>query len=53
MSEAAEFLTPFATSFRYPGDVMEPMLDDVEAGLALAEKIIVFVLDLMPDEVRP
>ncbi len=53
LSEAAEFLTPFATSFRYPGDVMEPVPDDVEAGLALAEKVVVFVLDLMPDEVRP
>ena len=51
LSEAAEFLTPFATSFRYPGDVLEPMQDDVETGLKLAEHIVDFVLALMPDVV--
>ncbi|MCM2266020.1 MAG: HEPN domain-containing protein [Desulfuromonadales bacterium] len=51
LSEAAEFLTPFATSFRYPGDVLEPMQDDVETGLKLAEQIVGFVLVLMPDTI--
>lgn len=51
LSEAAEFLTPFATSFRYPGDVLEPMQDDVVTGLKLAEQIVGFVLALMPDAI--
>lgn len=50
--EAAEFLTPFATSFRYPGDVLEPELIDVETGLGLAEQVVAVVLDAMPADVR-
>jgi HEPN domain-containing protein len=28
LSDAAELLTPLATEFRYPGDIMEPDLSD-------------------------
>lgn len=45
---SAEILTPFATSFRYPGDVMEPARADVENGLELAAQVIAFVTDAMP-----
>jgi HEPN domain-containing protein len=51
LSRAAEFLTPFATSFRYPGEVMDPAIDDVRTGLSLAEKVVTFVSSVMPAKV--
>lgn len=52
LREAAEALTPFATVFRYPGDVLEPEPSDVEEGMALAEMVVEFVADRMPEEVE-
>ena len=44
LSDAADLLTPFATEFRYPGDVMEPdQLDANEAYLS-AQQVVRFVL---------
>ena len=51
LTDVAEILTPFATSFRYPGDVLEPAQDDVVAGLVLAEQVVSFVSALMPADV--
>lgn len=36
LREAAEDLTPYATFFRYPGDLLEPDPDDVTLALAQA-----------------
>jgi HEPN domain-containing protein len=52
LREPAEALTPFATVFRYPGDVLEPEPSDVMEGLAFAEKVVEFVLARMPDEAK-
>ena len=52
LREAAEALTPFATVFRYPGDVLEPEPSDVEEGMSLAESVLEFVLARVPDEVK-
>lgn len=52
LREAAEALTPFATVFRYPGDVLEPEPSDVEEGISLAESVLQFVLARVPDEVK-
>lgn len=52
LREAAEALTPFATEFRYPGDVLEPEPSDVEEGIEFAEKVVEFVLDKMPNVVE-
>ena len=49
--DEAETLTPFATAFRYPGDVLEPELCDVEEGMLFAQRIVDLVVALMPDEV--
>ncbi|MBN2886407.1 MAG: hypothetical protein JXM75_06865 [Chromatiaceae bacterium] len=49
---AAEFLTPFATAFRYPGDALDPDPDDVAKAIALAETVLNFVLTRMPETVR-
>lgn len=52
LAEAAELLTPFATAFRYPGDVLDPDPADVTEAIALAESVIDFVLTRMPEAVR-
>lgn len=48
--EAAEFLTPFATAFRYPGDVLEPDLADTQLGICYADQILSMVTAAMPPE---
>lgn len=52
LREAAEALTPFATVFRYPGDVLEPEPSDVAEGMAFAEMVVEFVRARVPDEVK-
>lgn len=44
LRDAAEILTPYSTAFRYPGDVIEPMLEDVEEAIELARHVFDFVL---------
>jgi len=39
-TEAAEILTPFATEFRYPGDVLEPDPSDAEEAFQRAEYLL-------------
>lgn len=51
--EAAEMLTPYATEFRYPGDVLEPESDEAEKAFAAAEAFVNFIIHLLPDEVKP
>ena len=51
LAEAGEALTPFATSFRYPGDVLEPEDATVAEAMQLAGAVFSFVLDRMPEEV--
>ena len=41
--ESARFLVPFATQFRYPGDVFEPPLEEALRALQDATKIFQFV----------
>lgn len=45
-------MTPLATVFRYPGDVLEPEITDVLEGIELAEIVFNLVLSHMPDEVK-
>ncbi len=33
-------LTPYATEFRYPGDVFEPSLEDAEEALKMAGEFL-------------
>ncbi len=49
LADATEVLTPFATAFRYPGDVCDPDPADVVEAIELAETVLVFVLNRMPD----
>lgn len=52
LRDIAELLTPYATVFRYPGDVLEPDPSDVEEAIKSAEFAMNFVLQRMPDEVK-
>lgn len=51
--EVAEMLTPYATAFRYPGDVLEPEAYEVEEALDGAKNLVNFILKSLPDEVKP
>lgn len=52
LRNAAEILTPLATAFRYPGDVLEPEIADVEEAIGLADLVVTFVFGKMPDRIR-
>jgi HEPN domain-containing protein len=49
LSDAAELLTPLATEFRYPGDILEPDPSDAEEALRVAEHVVAFVSSRLPD----
>jgi HEPN domain-containing protein len=44
--EASEMLTPYATEFRYPSDIMQPTQEELEDALDKAEDIFNFVVSL-------
>lgn len=50
--EAAETLTPFATAFRYPGDLAEPDPADVAEAMELAQRVLDFVAHRLPAATR-
>lgn len=50
LSEAAAFLTPFATEFRYPGDVLVPSSADAEQALQYAQHVLSFVKRKLQEE---
>jgi len=52
LNALSDVLTPYATAFRYPGDIMEPTAPDAEEAVVMAERIVAFVLQRMPDEVK-
>ena len=47
--ETAEILTPYATEFLYPGDVLEPEKSEVEQAFTEAGAFVNFVMQLLPD----
>jgi len=51
--EVAAELTPYAVQFRYPGDVLEPSKSEAETALEHTQDFVDFILDLLPDEVKP
>ena len=46
----AETLTPYATEFRYPGDLLEPEKEDAEEAIEMATQIYSFVLQNLPSD---
>ena len=47
-SQAAEFLTPYASLFRYPDEEFEPSRKEFDEALQRAEELFAFVLSLLP-----
>ncbi len=50
--EAAELLTPYATAFRYPSDVMQPTAEELQEAIEGASEIFNFVTSLLSDEIK-
>lgn len=50
--DAADILTPYATEFRYPGEVMEPTDDEMEEALNHEENVVCFVISLLPEALK-
>lgn len=52
---AAQYLTPFATQFRYPDDfeITDPLREEFEEAIENAEQIYQFVLSKLPKETHP
>jgi len=51
--EAAECVTPYATAYRYPDEVLEPEEGEFETARDAAAGLVEFVLRLLPKEVHP
>jgi HEPN domain-containing protein len=49
----AERLTPYATAFRYPDEILEPTREEFAAALSAAEEICSVLFGLLPEDVRP
>ncbi len=50
--EASEILTPYATEFRYPSDVMQPTSEELQEAIEKAGEIFNFITSLLSDEIR-
>jgi hypothetical protein len=46
----AQNLTDFAVTFRYPGDVLFPSIEEAQEAVNVAEKVKAFVLDKLQQE---
>jgi HEPN domain-containing protein len=50
--DTSELLTPYATEFRYPSDVMEPTAEELEEALVKADEFFSFIISLLPEEIK-
>lgn len=48
--DIADILTPYATLFRYPDDLMEPSLEELNVAIEGAERFLDFVYQLLEFE---
>jgi HEPN domain-containing protein len=46
-------LTPFATEYRYPGDVLEPSTEEAANALYLADELTTWIADEFPKPALP
>jgi HEPN domain-containing protein len=51
--DLAERLTPYATAFRYPSEVLDPDTERFQEALEAADMIYRFVLARLPQEAHP
>lgn len=52
LRDVCEVLTPYATAFHYPGDVLEPVSSDVDEAITMASEAFEFIRQKMPLEIR-
>jgi HEPN domain-containing protein len=50
LKDIADTLTPYATEFRYPGDVIEPERSEAEEALEMATLVLDFVIQKLPSQ---
>ncbi|MDB9445274.1 hypothetical protein CEP10_14690 [Cylindrospermopsis raciborskii S07] len=50
LEDMADTLTPYATEFRYPGDIIEPERYEAEEALQMAATVLEFVIKLLPNK---
>ena len=48
LRQAATLLTPFAVTFRYPGELPELTADEAEQAIALSRQVWKLILSLLP-----
>jgi HEPN domain-containing protein len=51
LRNSADALTPYATEFRYPGAAIEPEQDEAAEALEMADLVLSFVMQVLPDDV--
>jgi len=51
--DTAAVLTPYATEFRYPGDVLEPTPEEANRALTQARAFVRFIMDHLPENLSP
>ena len=51
--EAAECVTPYATAYRYPDEVLEPTTEEFETAQEAAAGLVAFVQSVLPEDVHP
>jgi len=51
--DVGEHLTPYATTYRYPGESLEPSREEFDQAFKSAEDFYAFVLSILPPEVHP
>ena len=50
--QAGRILAPLAVAFRYPGDYIEPELEEYQEAFSAAQEIYDFVTDLLPERLN-
>ncbi len=51
--DSGNILTPYVAAYRYPGDIIEPSKEEFNEASDAANKIYIFVLKALPNEVHP
>jgi len=48
-----ELLTPYATLYRYPGEILEPEIKEFNEAIKASESIYASVINKLPEKVHP
>lgn len=53
LADAAALLNPYATEFRYPGDVEEPTQEATDSARRASQEVVGFVEAALPRDAKP